>query len=222
MALKIDNAVNDFMDKHPAMKLAAIVLMIFPLLVSAAQWLAEGAIIPMSAGDMVQYYGTVGALCWAICAFVLQSEENKSFRVAEEKRLRLHYIPNFALEACLKDGAILFKITNIGVHGVRDLYVEDFFLCPYLASESEIALSVMTRPLKIDDLFSAKEADSVSSNSAEWGVSFSGKIGSDGFPREISLLAVDLLDRPWRQSFKHSQNGNTHIYFAEKPVGAES
>lgn len=215
------NAVNGFMDKHPAMRLAAIALMFFPLLISVIQYCAGGAIIPMGAGDMVQYYGTVGALFWAVCAFAFQREENEKSHAEEEARRILRYTPSFALEAQLKDNAILFRITNIGVHGVRDLQLEDSFLCPYLASESQIELLAMTRPLGADDPLVGQRVDGVSDGSAEWAISFGGEIRPDGFPQEVSLFAVDLLERPWRQSFMHSQNGCMHVYFAEKPVDAE-
>lgn len=216
------NPISIFLGEHPLMKWVAIVLIAFPWLISLVQYFARGYILPMSAGDMVQYYGTIGALFWTVGAFALQGDEQKTERAKEERRRAAQYIPNFALEARSEGEAIRFTVINIGAHGVRDLHLEDQFLTSYLASEKDCELLAMTRSPRIESLALQLDMNHKADDELVWGVSFSGDIHPDSFPEEISLYACDLLDRSWRQTFVRSSSGESHMYVAKQPVDAES
>lgn len=212
--------VAAFAVSHKLIAFFAVVLLALPVLSILPQMLPY-KFIPMTPGEVVSFYGTAGAVIWAICAYVLSRNDQMRDREIEEQRRAEkeggEHIPRLCLEVKgEKDGLIELCLTNIGSHLVKHVFIEDHYLATCIKSEMESNFALPMRHLS-DDNYASGNINFIVVDDIQFDM-----VREDGYPCFICFYVEDMLDRPWRAEFVHSQNGRQHIYFEKDVVEAES
>ena len=193
--------------EHPAIFLFAITLLFLPVIAAAIQALPFPKFIPMSVGECVGYYGTAGAVVWAICAFAVQKRDH-------EREVELEYKPSLELMIIESDekSALKMKLVNAGLHGVRSVRLEGNVVSSYIASEDAVLIEVLPDPdnraLRLNRGLKKGLLQNLLSD-----IDFC----EEAFPRELSVLVNDLRGERWRTVFRFERQAAFANYMAQEP-----
>lgn len=212
--------ISAFIASHKIIALFAVVLLGLPVLSIFPQMLPYKP-IPMAPGEVVLFYGTAGAVVWAICAYILcrndQIQDRESENRRQEEKEKKQHIPSMCLEIkSEKNGLLEYRLINTGKHLIKHVYIDDHYLTPCIKSEAEFDFALSVRSLPDDD-YAKNHINSVVVDDIQCGA-----LNEDGYPRNLYFYVDDVLDRRWRLGFCHSKNGRQSLYFEEEVVDAEA
>lgn len=200
-------SIREFVKVHPVAITLLVALFTLPAVISFVQWKYAG-VLPMTAGDMIVFYGTAGSIVWAIGAFVLQKEDEvsreKGRKREREEKLLSEFRPCIALKIDGMKTYCRIELINCGMHGIRDVIIWDRYLTPYIKSEDSIVVFVRVRESK-DAMCEPFELQT--------GIDIDSEVSEDGYPETVTVSSTDLLGNSWLSIFSHQEWDGQHIYF---------